>query len=145
MNITNKAVLRFIDGKILKGYLKEFSSDTDVVTLQETETNTVFTVNFDQLKAIFFVKSFEGNRDHREKKSYGITKQKGQKIFIKFTDNEDLVGFLDGPLPWKKGYFLSKNEGAAIKGFFILPVDPNSNNIKVFVVSSSVIDVTVMP
>jgi len=54
------------------------------------------------------------------------------------------VGFLEGDVPWEKGFFLSKR-GSNRKGFFLLPVDEDTNNIKVFVVSSSVDAVTVVP
>jgi hypothetical protein len=144
MHKTDKTVLRFNDGRILKGFVHDFTSETNVVTIQEAETDKISTVNIEQLKAIFFVRSFEGDRHYREKKSYGITRPKGRKIFIKFKDGEDIVGFLEGDFPWKKGFFLSKREDP-LKGFFILPVDKDSNNVKVFVVSSSIIDVTVVP
>lgn len=139
-----KAVLRFNDGKILKGRIRDFISDSDIVTLLEAETGYEHRVDIHHLKAIFIVRSFTGDSGHREKKSYGIAKPKGRKIFIKFKDGEDIVGFLEGNFPWKKGFFLSKSEDA-LKGFFILPVDGDSNNEKVFVVSSSVLAVTVVP
>jgi hypothetical protein len=139
-----KAVLRFNDKRILKGRIRDFTSDSDIVTLLEAETGKEHTVDIHQLKAVFFVRTFRGNSGYREKKSYGISKQSGQKIFIKLKDGEGMVGFLEGHFPWEKGFFLSKHEDVA-KGFFILPVDEDSNNIKAFVVSSSVIDVTVIP
>jgi hypothetical protein len=141
---TDKTVLRFNDGRILRGYVRDFSPSADIVTFHEAETDKVLTVDIRQLKAVFFVKSFVGDSHYKEKKAYGISKLKGHKIFIKFKDKEDMVGFLEGDLPWEKGFFLSKHEDS-VKGFFILPVDKDSNNIKVFVVSSSVIDVTVIP
>lgn len=144
MHETDKTVLRFNDGKILKGYISDFSPYGDVFTLQEAETGKALTVDINQLKAIFFVRSFVGDSQHREKKSYGTAKLKGHRIFIKFKDKEDMVGFLEGRFPWERGFFLSKQEDS-VKGFFMLPVDENSNNVKVFVVSSSVIDVTVIP
>jgi hypothetical protein len=63
---------------------------------------------------------------------------------VKFRDGESMVGFLDGELPWDKGFFLSKQENGR-KGFFLLPADTEGNNVRVFVVSSSVDDVTVVP
>ena len=144
MHDSEKAVLRFENGKVLKGYIRNFTSDAEIVTVEEAGTGKVFTVDIHQLKAIFFVRVFKGDRYHREIKSYGLSKLKGQKIFIKFKDKEDMVGFLEGRFPWEKGFFLSKHDDS-VKGFFILPVDGDSNNIKLFVVSSSVIDVTVIP
>jgi hypothetical protein len=64
-------------------------------------------------------------------------------VFVKFRDGESLLGFLEGDFPWEKGFFLSRQD-KGLKGFFLLPVDEDANNIKVFVVSSSVVDVTVV-
>jgi len=93
---------------------------------------------------VFFVKSFEGDQGYKERKSYGVAKIKGQRVFVKFRDGEGLVGFLEGDVPWQRGFFLSKQD-SDLKGFFLLPVDEDTNNIKVFVVSSSVDAVTVVP
>lgn len=140
----DKAVLRYKDGTLLKGYINEFSPEAPVVSVEEEGAGKLCDIEIDKLKAIFFVRSFAGNPDRNERKSYGISKPRGNRVFIRFHDNETLVGFLEGDVPWEKGFFLSKhNKG--VKGFFIYPVDLDSNNIKVFVVASSVVDVTVVP
>ncbi len=141
---TDKAVLRFNDGRLMKGYLELFSADQPVVKIKAAGTGEQFSVNTDELKAIFFVRSFEGKIGYHEKKVYGISKPRGHRVFIKFTDGEGLVGFLEGDVPWDKGFFLSKQD-RNLKGFYLLPVDLDSNNIKVFVIASSVKDVTVVP
>jgi hypothetical protein len=143
MNDREKTVLRFNDGRLLKGYLKGFAPDLDEVRLEEAVTNRIWPVPMEEMKAIFFVRSFEGDRAYKEKKAYGVSKSKGQKVFVKFRDGESLLGFLEGDLPWDKGFFLSRQD-KGLKGFFLLPVDEEANNIKVFVVSSSVVDVTVV-
>jgi hypothetical protein len=140
-----KAVLRFVDGRILKGYIKDFSEKSDELILQELGSGVVRVLKNDVLKAIFFVRTFEGNRTYNEKKSYGIRKSRGHRTFIKFIDGEDLVGFLEGDLPWDKGFFLSRNTFNDLKGFFLLPADDGSNNIKVFIFAHAVKDVTVVP
>jgi len=144
MNDREKTVLRFNDGRLLKGHLKGFAPDLDEVRLEEAVTDRIRPVRMEDMKAIFFVRSFEGDRAYKEKKAYGASKSKGQKVFVKFRDGESLLGFLEGDLPWEKGFFLSRQD-KRLKGFFLLPVDEDANNIKVFVVSSSVVDVTVVP
>ena len=139
-----KAVTRLINGKVLKGYIDEFSPDQNEVNIKEEITGDLHTVKIGDVKAVFFVRSFEGDQEHKERKSYGIAKVKGQRVFVKFRDGEGLVGFLEGDVPWEKGFFLSKQDSSR-KGFFLLPVDEDTNNIKVFVVSSSVDAVTVVP
>jgi hypothetical protein len=49
-----------------------------------------------------------------------------------------MIGYIEGKLPWEKGFFLEQKKG----GFFLVPVDNRSNNTKVFVVAGSVQDVT---
>ena len=139
-----KAVTRLINGKVLKGYIDEFSPDQSEVNIKEEITGDLHSVKIGDVKAVFFVRSFEGDQEHKERKSYGIAKVKGQRVFVKFRDGEGLVGFLEGDVPWEKGFFLSKQDSGR-KGFFLLPVDEDTNNIKVFVVSSSVDAVTVVP
>jgi hypothetical protein len=97
------------------------------------------------LKAVFFVKSLEGEKNYRERKSFAPHGKKGDRVFIKFMDGESLVGFLSGDVPWdrKKGYFLAAKQMGQ-KGFFLIPADEKSNNMKVFVILSFVEDVSVM-
>ncbi|MDA8078705.1 MAG: hypothetical protein M0Z79_07160 [Nitrospiraceae bacterium] len=143
MEDREKSVVRFSDGKVLKGYLRDFSPQaTDAIF--EEETGDIHTIRIDDLKAVFFVKSFEGNHAYKDKKIYGISHNRGHRVFIKFKDGESLVGFLDGSVPWEKGFFLSKRDNAT-KGFFLYPADSNVNNIRIFVVAASVSDVTIVP
>ncbi len=144
MEDREKSVVRFSDGKVLKGYLRDFSPQAADAVLEEDGTGTMHTVRVDDLKAVFFVKSFEGNHEYRDKKTYGISHNRGRRAFIKFKDGESLVGFLDGSVPWEKGFFLSKPVDGT-RGFFLYPADSNVNNIRIFVVSASVSDVTVVP
>jgi hypothetical protein len=141
----DKAVLRFLDGSVLKGHLTAFSEEAAVITLCEADNDTVHTVNADILKAIFFVKTFEGKKEHHDKKSYVARKPGYRRTFIKFNDGEDMVGFLEGDVPWDKGFFLSRQNMRKVKGFYLRPSDEGSNNIKVFVFTKAVRDVTVIP
>jgi hypothetical protein len=144
MSDQENAVLRYLDGTILKGHLKNFAPHQEEVILEEFDTKKLHVINIVRLKAIFFVKTFSGDPVKQEKKTYGISKHRGNRVFIKFKDKEHLVGFLEGDVPWERGYFLSKGD-QNLKGFFLLPVDLDSNNIKVFVIASSIEDVTVVP
>ena len=140
-----KAVLRFLDGTILKGYLEGFTEEGEVITLRAVGAKTRTTVDTNGLKAIFFVKTFEGDRQYSEKKSYGIRKAKGRRTFVKFKDGEDMVGFIEGKVPWEKGFFLSVQRTIKLKGFYLLPADDGSNNNRVFVFAGAVRDVTIVP
>lgn len=48
----DKVVLRFSDGKVLKGYLEHFSSDDEIVTINDISGERK-SVNINELKAIF--------------------------------------------------------------------------------------------
>jgi len=144
MEDIQRVVIRFTEGKILKGHVRNFSANEIFVLLEEVGTRTEQSIPIDELKAIFFVKTFEGVSGYRDRKVYGIRKNIGRKVYIRFNDGESMVGFLDGEIPWKKGFFLSKPDGKH-RGFFLIPVDADSNNIRVFVVGTAIKDITLMP
>ena len=136
-------VVRFRDGKVVKGYVKDFRIDAETVVLSLLKTREDRHIPIEELKAIFFVKSFEGVSNHVELKAFGIRKLTGRKAFVKFSDRETLVGFVEGDIPWDKGFSLAKL-GRNTKGFFLPPVDCDCNNERVFVVGSAIQDITIM-
>jgi hypothetical protein len=133
-----RVVFRFLDGRLLKGYLEEFHPQQDRMVLRET-SGALRQARLSELKAVFFVKSFEGQRQHRESKSFRARGRRGRKVFIRFKDGESLTGYTLGDIPWRHGFFLG---GSAEPGFFMYPTDQDSNNIKIYVVASAVEDVT---
>jgi len=138
-----RVVARFNDGRVLKGYTRGFTAESNFLLLDEAGSGKEHRVAVADLKAVFFIKSFEGNKDYREKKAFGVSTHNGHKVYIKFNDQESLVGFVEGEIPWDKGFFICR-DGSKAKGFFLIPVDRDSNNLKVFVVGTSIEDVTVM-
>ena len=78
------------------------------------------------LKAIFMVRDFIGHSLYKERKKYIEGEElSGKKVEVTFKDGEVLVGSTLG--------YDSKRQG-----FFIFPVDPKSNNIRIYVVSFAV-------
>ena len=132
-----KVVLKFLDGRIIKGHIGDFSPVSNHISLVDEKLNEQ-DVQLNELKAVFYVKSFEGNKHYSDKKSFTETSRKGKKILVRFRDGERLIGYLEGDVPWQKGFFLESKKG----GFFLIPSDDQTNNIKVFVVSTSVTNVT---
>jgi hypothetical protein len=135
-----RVILRYLDGSRVRGYIEDFTMSEKVAFVEEGSPEKR-TVGLDDLKAIFFVKTFEGNRSYSEKKTFIDTASLGKRVFVKFKDGESMTGYIEGGVPWEKGFFLEQVKGP---GFFLIPVDHDSNNMKVFVVASSVWDVTVM-
>jgi hypothetical protein len=135
-----RVILRFLDKRLMKGYLEKFSPSDETVSIKGEDSVTTV-VGIGELKGIFFVRSFAGDRKHREKKSFKGNAFNSKKVFVRFRDGESMVGFVDGEVPWEKGFFLHAERN---NGFFVKPVDGTSNNIKIFVVAASIDDVTVV-
>ncbi|HXX53693.1 MAG TPA: hypothetical protein VEI28_03890 [Thermodesulfovibrionales bacterium] len=135
-----KVVLRIADGRLVKGHLHDFSPSGEGVVMED-ESGARQRFDMNELKAIFFVRTFEGDKSRHEKKSFEKENPPGKRVFVKFKDGESMVGYVEGEVPWQKGFFLEPAKG---KGFFLLPTDDESNNTKVFVIAQSVWEVTVM-
>lgn len=122
----NKAVVAFLDGRRLKGYIYNFSAQKDRFRLfleQDALQREGADVQMKDLKAIFFARDFVGNSEYTE--SQTLTGQnKGRKAEVTFRDGEKLVGTTDAYNPEKIG-------------FFLVPADPRSNNLRVFVITKN--------
>ena len=126
----NKVVVRYRSGRVLKGYTHDFSPSSDTFHLvselpdDRGKTHEVTTAD---LKAVFFVKTLEGNKAYHERKTFNIgdsTRLRGLKIKVEFEDGEVMSGTT-------LGYSKAK------KGFFIIPVDPKENNDRIYVVAAA--------
>lgn len=119
----NKIVIRYADGKIKKGTTEDFFPNKDIFHIKDNDNGEYREINIKDLKAVFFVKSFEGNSKYQERadsERVGL----GRKIIVQFKDREKLVGYTQG---------FSRDRA----GFIVFPSDPNSNNDKVFVVTAA--------
>jgi len=131
--IQNKIVVRYLDGRLLKGYTGDFLPTKPVFHLAPFDalpTEKPVQVQVSELKAVFFVKSLTGNRDYNEKLEFTPGKPVvGRKIRVVFKDGEILVGTTQGYDPSRIG-------------FFLIPVDPQSNNERCFVVGRATVNVS---
>jgi hypothetical protein len=134
---SQKVILRFLDGKMLKGFIKDLKLSSDHLYIED-ESSQQFKVRLKELKAIFFVRRFEGDRAYQEKKSFTGTPPNSKRVFVKFKDGENMMGYIEGDLPWQRGFFL---ESMKEKGFYLIPVDEGSNNVRILVISTAVKDV----
>ena len=125
-----KMVIRFADGRIEKGYSQDFFPNKPLFhlfkKLPPSESSMSKEIRVAELKAIFFVKSFAGNPDYKERKRFveGDVTQ-GRKAEVAFLDGEILQGSVLGYDPKSSG-------------FFLFPSDPKSNNRRVFVMNNAV-------
>ena len=124
-----KVVVKYLNGKVIKGFMQNFSPNKDSFYLVSADKSSGGSIEVlvKQLKAIFVVRDFAGNPQYDERKKYVEgEKPPGLKLEVTFTDGEVIVGStLLGYDPKRQGNF-------------IVPADPNSNNIRVFAVSSAV-------
>ncbi|UCD19087.1 MAG: hypothetical protein JSU64_06595 [candidate division WOR-3 bacterium] len=130
----NRIVVRFKDGRLLKGFTHDFTPVKDSFHLtseSEGDQGKIYEVFCPNLKAIFFVKTLNGDVNYKEKKRFDevdTSGLRGIKIKVEFNDGEVLRGI-------SLGYSRTR------KGFFVIPVDPDSNNERVYVISNAVRDV----
>jgi len=126
-----KVVVRYADGKVLKGFTQDFFPHKDRFHLFPVEGpgGKSVEIQLNHLKALFMVRDFAGGPGYQERKKYlEGEKPSGRKVEIVFKDGEVLVGST-------LGYDRER------LGFFLFPVDPRSNNIRVYVIVSAVKDV----
>lgn len=124
--IQNKIVVRFQDGRIVKGHTSDFlpTKPTFHVSLLDAPRDAKpIDVQIADVKAIFFVKDFVGDRERKKKQEFPTGKPVvGRKIRVLFQDGETLVGTT-------QGYDSTR------PGFFVIPADNESNNDRCFVVT----------
>ena len=120
-------VARFVDGRVLKGTTQDFAPNKPVFHLHGVcdASTRGLSIPIGALKAVFFVKSFDGNAKHVEDLDVNAAQGQGRKILVTFADDEVVAGFTTG-------YAKDK------QGFFLVPCDPRSNNARVYVVTAAV-------
>lgn len=126
----NLVVARFRDGRTMKG-----------VSLNVDPTKPTFHVRTDQgavevrlvdLKALFFVKDPAGNPAHHEATDATVGDPRlfgAKRIAARFEDGETIVG-------------MSNRFPPLGKYFFMLPIDPKSNNIRILVNRGATVAIT---
>ncbi|MDQ7797342.1 MAG: hypothetical protein RDU76_00160 [Candidatus Edwardsbacteria bacterium] len=125
-----KLVARYLDGRIVKGHTLDFSMNKDAFHLFfNGGPASSSEVRIEQLKAVFFVKDFMGNREYDERRDFdGSYPVNCKKVEVTFFDGEKLTGVTEMYMPNRKG-------------FFLFPADKKSNTEKVFVVNKAVQEV----
>lgn len=117
-------VAHYSNGKVIKGITQDFFPHKDRFHLYPAAkpSGDPVEVIVKELKALFFVRDFLGNRMYKERKKYAEGEHpQGRKIEVTFGDGEIMVGSTLGYDPNRPG-------------FFIFPADAKGNNIRVFAV-----------
>lgn len=118
-----KVVARYLNGTLLKGYTYDFgpSRRSFHVFVDKQASSPPIPVSVAELKALFSVRDFAGNPRYSERKTVpAYSSVLGQAVEVRFCDGEVLIGF-------------AARMPADEQGFFLVPADPASNNLKAFV------------
>ena len=113
----------------MKGTTQNFFPNKPVFHVNRqggTGPGDVIEVKLEDLKAVFFVRDFTGNPKHVERKQLAPgDRPQGRLMEVTCKDGEVIVGTTTGYDPKRPGLFL-------------FPIDPSTNNVKVFVVTGAV-------
>lgn len=122
-----RVVAHFIDHTVIKGTSADVDPKRPLCHVQ-TPDRGVVEVDLRQVKALFFVRDFDGKPDYDESNAPapGDQRLRGtRQVEIEFADGELLGGLMNRYPPL--GPF-----------FFVLPLDQASNNIRILVNRESV-------
>jgi len=120
--MSNLVVARFLDGKVLKGTSLDVDPARPTFHVRPAEGPTL-EVKLKELKALFFVRSLEGDMARHETRTLDPGDPRGHgstPVALHFPDGEVMLG-LTNRFPPTRPFF------------FIVPVDAGSNNIRILV------------
>jgi len=131
-----KIVAHLRDGEICKGYTRDFDGLRTSFHVYSPENPVARScrIELDELKALFYVRSWKG-RPGRVERSYSFDQEqhpRGRRAAVRFRDGERI---------W--GYVLDEEPGDT--GFFLIPANPQDNNLKIFVIHSAMEEISFLP
>lgn len=139
--IQNLVVAKYRSGKMIKGVTYNFGPEKKIFHVipfmegKEERVKKGVEVVISELKAIFFVRSLEGKKEPRSLGDLLEEEEDEQtmtmKVKVVFHDGETIVGLTHG-------YSSDK------QGFFLIPLEKESNNLRVFVVFDSTKEIAVL-
>jgi hypothetical protein len=128
----NKVVARFSDGRTVKGMTVDFlptKPGFHVTGPMAAPEHVAVEVRTNHLKALFFVKDLAGDPRRVDRREFDAEPRSAERrIRVTFTDGEVLVGTTPGYKPGRPGFFLD-------------PLDPDSNIKHCYIVATSIQDV----
>jgi len=120
------------NGEIAKGYSSDFSPEEPLFHLVSiTDPLCMEEIRLDNLKAVFFVKDFNGDFLHVDTHEFSDAPVSGVHIMISFFDGEILFATSNS---------IDKNG----VGFFIHPIDREANTESAFVINSFIHSIDVI-
>jgi small nuclear ribonucleoprotein (snRNP)-like protein len=129
--LKKKVVVKYQNGEIMKGWVEEFQPGRNYFILYPLigySEEERLEINFDFLKAVFFVKDFIGDKNYKKVRTFDVEFKitpSQRKLIVIFKDGENLYG-------------TSHDYGKHKVGFFVYPIDPKDNSNRIFVFHSAV-------
>ncbi len=134
-------------GRLIKGYIESQHWEElegllvqgirripEVLKVRLAEDGTVKSIPIEDVKAVFFVKSFEGQRTRNDLKFFSNAPMvHGIWVQLQFKDGEIMEGII-----------LNGMHHLVEPGFFVHPTDPDGNNKLVYVLKSALADYRVL-
>ena len=132
--MSKKVVAHYLDGRVIKGTSLDIDPTRPTFHIRPAQGAAV-EVSMSRLKALFFVRSLEGDPAHDETLALdpGDTRSRGSCLVkLRFGDGEEMVG-LTIRYPPNRPFF------------FIVPVDTTSNNMRILVNRDAVLSMEELP
>jgi hypothetical protein len=129
--VAHKVVAHFIDHAIVKGTSMDVDPGRQLCHIQTADRGTV-EVDLSQVKALYFVKEFGGKPKYDEDRAprSGDQRLRGsRRVRVRFQDGEEQGGLMNR-FPPNRPFF------------FLLPIDPDSNNIRILVNRDALAELT---
>jgi hypothetical protein len=106
---------RFNEGTVAKGWTSDFRPTRESFLLLLADHPETVRIRIAALKALFFLKTLEGDPAHEESKTFDSVSGEWSRCWVEFRcDGEALAG-------WSSSNISSK------LGFFLVPADTDSN------------------
>ncbi len=135
MTTAVRVVARFNDGRALKGTTQDFYPNRQKFHLLPADGGSPVEIRCADLKAVFFVKTFEGDPARTKLRGFVTSPpetSQGKKIAVRFKDGELVCGYTLAYAPDRDGFFVS-------------PADAEGNTLRTYVVTAAAAEVKAGP
>ncbi len=129
----NKVVAHLREGRIVKGLTHDFDSRREVFHVLPAEGGGIpVRVRISEMKALFYVRDYIGNREYDPPPGFGVRADRGRRCVVTFYDGEVIFGSTpdydaDG-----------RPSDSDALGFMLYPSDSDDNNVRIFVSSKAI-------
>ena len=117
--------VRFLDGRLIKGWTINFRPNREFLHVRTDTDAEPVQVGLSGLKAIFFIKTPDGDPRRVDRKAFDDRPGIEKKVWIEFEDGECMPGW-------------SSNPCTPQAGFYVFPTDPECNLERAYVLRAAI-------